>query len=472
MDKKIEAINKDLKDELTKIREKLLKDGENFPGHIDKSGNGTAFIRPDDEDKYDAINQLISFLDCNNYDKNKTYIIPGLTIKGVKDNKGKERQMTLCLKEEDIETLLRNEDKYKKLGVNFPAQIYQFKYKDKNVPGKTFKAPRPRLITEGQDEYEAFLKNYYEQNGEQVKLINNGTNIREAYTHEKINYRKNNTIDQSFSSEYYRTYYQNELKKTQPQPQAHNNPAQTGQEYTFVDSEPGEKIPFPQKISGFFSSVKQFGSNGHLSSGIRTILGAALAVGAVGFIVTNAYTMPIAITAVVGVGGGMLLIKPFKKIKEKIKDFFYGKKIPQQPQTPNNPTQQQGGGTQTTPPTGTGGNGNPTGGGNPGGTNPSPQPSPTPSGATPPPTKDDNLTIQIESLLEEMGQSKNTYEDLNNRIKVLQTELQNIDPSSPEYQTKETTLKDLKDKQKQLLLNVYNMIANHRIDNTQGGKSL
>src|SRR5699024_9160823 len=118
----------------------------------DISGNGTAFIKPEDQEKYDTLQQLLSWLDFERYEADKTYIIPGLTIKGIKDSKGKELNMTICISEDNIEKIINNEDKYTKLYIKFPEQIYQYKYKEDLVPEKTYKAPRQRLVEERADE--------------------------------------------------------------------------------------------------------------------------------------------------------------------------------------------------------------------------------------------------------------------------------------------------------------------------------
>lgn len=475
MDNKPKNINKTVINKLKKMIKDITKSESIGLYNYDISGNGTAFIKPEDQEKYDTLQQLLSWLDFERYEADKTYIIPGLTIKGIKDSKGKELNMTICISEDNIEKIINNEDKFTKFGIKFPDQIYQFKYKDDLVPGKTYKAPRPRLVEESADEYEAFLKDYYEKNGEQQVIINNGTNVRESYTHEKINYAKGNKIDQSHSSEYYLNYLNRTLKKTQPQPGSQNNPAQTGQTYTFVDSEPGEKIPFPQKIGRLGTTIKTNLTNGSVTKKIRTILGLGVAGGAVALLFSNSIGISlVAVGATAGIGG-YFLGKLFKKIKEKAKDLLYGKKQPIPTQQPpqggpsgNNPTPPgSGSGSGSGNPNPTGGNGQGPSGGN-GGNGGNPTPPPTGSGQ--PSTSDEN---DIDNLLGTINSNKLLYESICTRIQSAEFELSKLTPGTPEYQQKEQELQGLKQNQKQILKNVFDTIQGYQeAQKSKGGRSL
>lgn len=447
----VEEKNKIFLEKLNAKREDLLRHGANYPGHIDKSGNGTAFIRPEDEPEYDAINELKGYLEFKTYDPQKTFILPGVTINGVTNEQGKPLQMTICIQENDIKKILGNIEKYKKLGITFPDQLYQFKY-EQPIPGKSYKAPRPMLVEETEEQYEAFLKEYYERNGEQQELIGDDIKTRKPYTHEMIPYAEEYKVDRGHVSEYYMQYMQNAIKKhtRQPSPGAGNHRVQDGEEYVFKESVKGEKILFLQRVGSFGHGVKTNLANGSTGTKVKTVAGIALVIGIGGAALTSTYVWPIALVGLGSYATYRLMRPLLKKLKEKNEDLLYGKKLDTEepPQGPSDTGDDSGSGDGGS---GSSGDDSGNGGGSGSGGN----------GGQGQPQGDDNFNMRIEELLNELGMNANLYKDIETKITIAEEELTNLAPNSPAYAQKQEQLAGLKKQKKKLLEIVSQQIENY-----------
>lgn len=450
MNSKSKEINSAILKKLNEKRDKLLANGRLYDDSIDLSNNGTILIRPEEKEQYDTIMQLISFLDFEKYDKDSTYLFPGTRI-------GKGKKVTICVKEENIEKIIRQKDKFRSLlGITFPDQLFQYQYKDELIPGKEYKPPRPQLIEETDEEYEAFLKDYYARNNESQEFIPNSTDIRAPYIHEKIKYETGNQIDENHTSEYYQGYMKNSLNKTQPKPQSQNPRAKENVEYEFKESTPGAKIPFFQKFGTLNGSIKENLSSGLATKKLRTILGIGLVAGATGIVAVNVLNLPVVLLAA-GVAASVKIFTPLgKKLVNKIRNKLYGEPIVQTP-----PTQQQPE-PQSQPTQGQHG--------------PQSQPTPPKQGPQSPhsqnPETEEEITEKINNLLRELGDQNNTYRDLCTRIKIEEEKLNNLDPQSEEYKVVMKTITELKEQQKTMLKNLHTILKNYGETKSNGGPKL
>lgn len=428
----VEETNKTFLSKLNAQRDELIRRGENYPNHIDKSDNGTAFIRPEDEEKYDAINELKGYLEFKAYDPQTTYILPGVEIENVNNENGKPLRMSIAIQEKDISKILDKIDKFKKLGIKFPAQLYQFKYKEQPLPGKTYKAPRPMLIEETEEQYEAFLKGYYEQNGEHQELIGDGTESRKPYPHEKIPYDKGYKIDKKYLSEYYESYLDEVIKKStrQPSPGASNNRAQSGKPYTFKESTKGEKLPLLQGAGTFINGIRTNLANGSTGSKVKTVAGIAFIMGVGGVALTSGYLVPAALIGGIGFASYKVFRYLSEKIKNKADELLYGKKMP--------PATQPGGDGDGSS---SGHSGDDTGGSQGG----------SGQGSGQPPQGDDDFNMKIEGLLTELGINAEDYKTTTDQIKTIEDNLNNLDPTSAEYKIQMEKLSAAKARKKRIL---------------------
>lgn len=456
-------LNQKFLENIDKQRDKILESGQiesQLSGNvIDVSGNNTAFIKEDDQDKYNAINNLKSYLEFNTFALEETYEIPGVTIK---ENNAQTR-VKLYIRKEDIGKIAEEAEKFEALlGIELPAQIYQFKskYKQININGELDDIPRPKLMSETPEQYEQYLSDFY--NNHNIKPTQNPNGIgREPYPHEQIDFKINNSINENFHSEYYLDYIREEhlrilwpgqnrgQSQANNQPQRRNNRINDDDELTVRESDDLEKTPLGQKIGAGLTSFANFFKSGSNWQKIKTGAVGALLVSGAGFLV---YSSPIAALVTGGaILGGVAIAKGIRKpinfLREKINSFLYGPKIEKDDDEPEieQPTRQQTPPVPTPQPS----TQEPQQPGRQSPQNPISTPEPTPA---PVQSQKSVIPPEFDYYFEEAGINIEQYREIEKRIAVVNLSLQNLVPGTPEYQTTMIQLNNLKQQQKEQLL--------------------
>ena len=166
------------------ILEEGEKESELSGNVIDVCRDGTEFIRVEDEEKYNAINELKNYLEFSSFKLDETYEIPGIEIPDA------DEKINLYIKKDDISKIADKAEIFETLlGIKLPAQIYQCKtrYANEKVPGTNMEIPRPKLMSETTEQYEEYLKSQYSQ--EDIEPVPTPDNIgRMPYPHEQVEY--------------------------------------------------------------------------------------------------------------------------------------------------------------------------------------------------------------------------------------------------------------------------------------------
>lgn len=454
-------LNNRFLENIDKQREKLLENGQNeslLSGNvIDVSGDNTAFVKEDEKDIYDAINNLKSYLEFNTFSFDETYEIPGVKIK----ENNAQVKVNLYIRKEDIGKIAEEAEKFESLlGIELPAQIYQFKskYQKININGELDDIPRPKLMSETSDQYEEYLANFYSNHNIEPTPNANGVG-REAYPHEQIDFKVNNSINENFRSEYYLDYIRgehlrilwpghnrDESQTNNNQPQRRNNRIEDDDELTVRESDEIEKTPLGQKIGAGLTSFENFFKSGSNWQKIKTGAIGALLVSGGAFLV---YSSPVAALVTGGaILGGVALGKGLKKagkfLSNKLKNFLYGEKIEKTDdedkdldhdhEPTRKPTRQQEPPQPSSSP------------------EPTPQQNPPRQNPTQKPAPRSVIPPEFDYYFEEAGINVEQYREIENRIALVNQELQSLTPGTPEYQAKTNQLSTLKQQQKEQLL--------------------
>lgn len=286
---------------------------------------------PDDKETINTINELANFFNFDKFIPNETFEIPGLQLRNGK-------YIKIYVKEDDITNIADQAEKYEKLlGIKFPAQIYQYQTKNlgATIPGTKTPIPRPKLVTETNDDYEKYLKNIYTNEGILTKPAPDKIG-RSPYPHEHIDFKRTQEEDSTYYSEYYLNYQnsiriQNLRSQVPPTegPKRTNNRIQRNERLTVKDSELVGKTPLGQKIGKGLTTMGSITANPNFWTKLKVGVASAVIVTALGFgIYANpALAAAIAVGAV-SIGGGIFLGKKIKNaISRKINNWLYGKPI-------------------------------------------------------------------------------------------------------------------------------------------------
>lgn len=440
MDQK-KRLNETLIIRVQAIREKVLKDGlaesqiSNNVENVSQSQNpaDAAYVKNEDKELYGAINELLGYISFSSFKADETYDIPGVTIK---INTTKEKIPNIAVKQDNIEKLAKSAKKFESLlGIKFPDQIYQFNHQQENIPGLNFVAPRPKFISESDEEYEQFLENYYTSNGLQKEELSGIW--RKAYKHEQVDYKKDKiVVDETYQSEYYKKNLQEKVAQKNPNPSKQGGPknqkAKKGEQLKIVDSElEDQKLPFWQKVGLGKTSIGANIKSGSNWQKIRLLGAGALLTTGVCYAAVANPGMALGLAATGGaIGLGVFIAKKLKpqveKFKNWVNDALYGKPI-----TNNEPTDD--GESKETPPKET--------------QEPS-APSEEQSHQVDPLVAD-----EFAKFIEDAGfeDEIRNYKENKNRIIVLENEMQGLDKTSEEYKQKAADLAKLKSIQKDQL---------------------
>lgn len=402
---------------------------------IDLGGNGTEFIRTEDEDKYKAIYELKNYLEFNTFKIDETYEIPGIEIQGERE------KISLYIKKDDISKIADKAEEFEKLlGIKLPSQIYQCKtkYATEKIPGTNLDIPRPKLMSETTEQYEEYLSALYSKENIDPEPTPDSIG-RMPYLHEKVEYRTANTIKDQYVSEYY-THYIKELtlgqmpaRKTSGSRK--NNRIKDDDELTVRESDDLERTPLGQKIGAGLTSFENVFKNGSTWQKIRhgaigTLIG--------GGVLFFAYTNPVAAASLgVFVGAGLLAGKGLQKLcrflKEKKDDWLYGKKRSddddEEPDLDDDEPENE-------PPRPT---------------NPPRTENPNPPQRQDPPRQQTVIPEELDSFLDEAGINVEQYREIERRVSAAENELSALTPGTPEYAAKQAELSTLKEQQKDQL---------------------
>ena len=155
-------------------------------------------------EQYNNIMELIEiYLDFSTINKDEIYDIPQVTL-AYKD----KITFNLRIRKEKAHSFAKNARKYEKifsntLHINFPQQVYQLLYLNRNIPGFDFPAPEIKLLSEDIYDYEYRLESYY-KNHNFKKASSQDKIWRSPYPHENINYKDfPDVINEYFQSEYF-----------------------------------------------------------------------------------------------------------------------------------------------------------------------------------------------------------------------------------------------------------------------------
>ncbi len=491
-------LNQSFLKNIDELRENILRDGMNeskLSGNVvDVSGNNTAFVTNDDLDKFRAINALKNYLEFSTFKPEHTYEIYGAIIK----EDGKEKATTLFIREEDITKVADMADEFEKLlGIKLPAQIHQAKtkYAKSVVPGTTSMAPRAKLMSESDKQYEEYLEQFYEDLNLPKEENVDGVG-RKPYVHETIDYRTSDAVAPNYTSEYYLRRFaidkaQSLAAAAANDRGAQNNRIEDGDRLTVRESDDVEKTPLGRKIGSALNSFDTFFKNQAMWKKIRIgAIGGIAGAGAICFAVSNP---PVAVAALYGgalIGGTLYLSKKVGKwAQKKINDWLYGPELEKDraPQNPENPepqqTQQQTPPTPPTPPVPPVNSPVPpvnqpssdaAAAGAPGAPSTPPTGGPGPD-QQPPVQNPVVIPEQLDQFLAEAGINMEQYREIERRIAVAETELAGTMLNTQAYQIKAAELATLKKQLRDQLLVIEGLMDEMLKDfNIQksGGRSL
>lgn len=314
-----------------RLNDKLLSDlaeqqTKILSSNVQSQGSNVA-----DTEKITIITELSNYFNFDKFDAHETFEIPGVQLKNGKFIK-------IYVKEEDITKIADKADKYEKmLGIKFPAQIYQFqtKHLGETIPGTNTPIPRPKLISETNNQYEEYLKTIYTNEGISTKAAPDNIG-RNPYPHEQINFKKTNKVNYDYYSEYYLNYQSavrfNILRSQTPQSgeqRKPNNRIRPGEKLTIKDSELVEKTPLGQKIGRGLTTLGTTTSNPNFWTKFKATVGGLLIATGIGFVIFSNTAIAAGIAAgAIAVGSGLFFGKKIKNsFSRKINNWLYGKPI-------------------------------------------------------------------------------------------------------------------------------------------------
>ncbi len=449
-------LNSRLLEEIIKRRDTLFQKGhraytrsENVDlEEIDATNNKR--IYKDDKEEYDCLHEIetlfLQFGNSGNGEQDtcqndQVYDIPG--VKVIID--GNEVNTHINVRQDKISALARKAKDYERilskegsLQIKFPNQIYQFNHDQTNIPGTTYKAPKPKLVSQTTEEYEESLKTFYHDKG--IEREETEDKIwRKPYPHEYVDY-KGAAADKKdqVQSEYYRFNFKakQEIK------------AQRGK-LRFTRQQVNEKTPLFTKLKngvlGIGSTVKDDES---ARKKIKYVLATGGAIAAGTYFGITSGLLP----AVLPVGGIALLYHWAKKKFDKMR-----KEKERNSQQDN---QRNDGSSRSS--------------------NPTPQPPtpinpPTQGGGTP-----INLGEDLEENLQSLRQNSEVVTNIENRIAQLQHELDNLNPNTPNYNDKKDKLNQeitkLKENKRTILESlkedITKILNSYQLGNEAGGPKL
>jgi len=174
---------------------------ENLGAEGVKEVGRNAYIDEQDEEKYNAMRLLQSFIYFkNDMDASVLYEFSGFSMNGQK-----MRLVVPIVKASELADKAKYiEETLSDYGVKFPTQLYQLSKENrgKNLPGKDFPPPIPKTMDTTDEQYEKYLEEFYKQHG--VEKKSDGLAFRVPYPHEQVEYGTTNDFNPGYMNEQYR----------------------------------------------------------------------------------------------------------------------------------------------------------------------------------------------------------------------------------------------------------------------------
>lgn len=415
------------------------------------------YIKKEDKEEYDILMTLLSYVEYKEEPKENVYEFKGLEYKsGNRTNKtsifvSKENAMKISRLANDYEDKLKRSDSKDdmKMSVKFPVELLMLKYQGQNMPELDYAAPEPKTAAQTEEEYDAGLKTYYESHGVDT-VQNDVTNFREAYPHEKINYRQDPPV---MTNVVQNGYYDSRVAEI-----AAND---LGAEHGEPGMEPEEEQPvvgtdrgLGRRIGDGILNIKNFLKSDTLPKKLgKAAVIAGLGYTAISCLIANpGVTLLVAAGATVAIGGAGIIFPPIKRgykaIKKKIKEWLFGKELTQEPQ--------QGG---------NGGNNGGSNGGNNGGNNGG---TPAPTGGDPAEPEEPETTMTPEEINERIVEIQGEITVLEGELAQLSAEIAAL----PDGEEKNAKLAEQAQKRNQLrakLNEIPAMLHQNDVEHSVGG---
>lgn len=339
--------NKRFIEAIKRRRKKLFEDAKPFAESsnaadvVDKIDDDN-YIKKEDKEEYDILMTLLSYLDFEKAPAENTYEFRGLEYKSGNSSYrttvylSKENALKVSKLAHDYEDKLARSNSNPddlKMSIKFPVELLLLKYKGTNMPGCDYEAPEPKTAAESRKEYEESLESYYHEHGV-TKAYDEDAGFREAYPHERVNYRQN---PPQMTNVTQNGYYEETVRDI--------NAQDLDLEHGDPGLEPGEQRritgvdrPLGRRIGDAYLDLKSlFKSKTLRAKLLKGLVIAGLGIGAIACLKGNPI---ITIMLAAGVGGGLLGIKyvlppvqrAYGAIKKKLKDWLFGPELTQTPE--------------------------------------------------------------------------------------------------------------------------------------------
>ena len=470
-----EDLNSLLLQIIRKRREDLLKDGKaaTITGanvdvyEIDKASD--KYIQQSDKDEYDCLNEIENvFLIfktsengeedlCSNHD---LYDIPGVKF----TIEGKDAEVPICIRIEKIRDLAKKAKEYERIlghsiGLKFPNQVHQFRFADAKVPGEQYEPMRPKFASETDDEYEQAVRSYYLIQGKNAEPTEDNL-YRKPFPHELTDYKGDTPIRKDENQSEYYNYRLKQIKHKKAAAKKDDGAKKDNGKHRITKSEVYnyEKAGILKNIGTFFGGLKGAIKSEDNRRKIKyaTISALSVSAGVYTAIATGFYPIllsPIAVIAIAIWVKGRKSKKALEEAQERLR----------QKGGNDNGGNQEPPADPAAPPTGD-----------------------NPSGADKDNDKDqDNPLIVkmgegLEEIIESIKENNLQIKEYDTRILIKREELNNLDPTEINYDSKkaklEQELNDLLALQKQVLENlkgdIVGILSSYHLDNEAGGPKL
>lgn len=468
-----EELNKTLLDVIRQRREAMLTDGKMAIENnlntqlydIDKA-EGKAIILSDKEE-YDCLYELETLFlkfgskensEDDSWNKEEVYDIPGVKVK-IGDQ---EKEVYLNVRKDKIRDLAKKAKDYERIlghsiSIKFPNQVYQFNHDASKIPGETYSAPRPKLASETNKQYEEYLENLYKLQGVTPTKTEDGI-WRKPYPHELIDYKGDKPErKEENQSEYYSFNFAAKKKAYDAKKAKPGEKTKVTKAKAFADSKLSEKIKY------LFGGIKDSLGDENKRKKLKYALITAGAAGIGIYAAVSTGIIPFAFPAAV----------PFIYVWAKKRQDKKRQKEEEEKKKPKPPTSD----TPTPTPD------NPAGPGSGGGSGdgaPTPGAPGAPSGGT---DSDEDIFILGENLdenLQSLRENGRQIKNIEDQITYAETGLADLDPSAADYAERkaeyEQRLTALKQQKREMLENLHqdvqNILDSYRLGNESGGPKL
>lgn len=443
-------LNKKFINAIKRRRKKLFESAQPFietsnADEVVEKIDDTNYIKKEDREEYDILMTLLTYVEFDKHPAEDAYEFKGLEYKsGKRTNRtsifvSKENALKISKLANDYEDKLKRSNSNPddmKMSIKFPVELLLLKHKGTNMPGLDYEAPEPKTAAQSDEEYEEGLETYYGAHG--VARTDNEVNgFREAYPHEKVNYRQDPPVMSNVTQT---GYYEETVREIAAQ--------DLGAEHGDPGLEPGEEQPITgtdrglgRRIGDGLLNLRNLFKSDTLPKKLcKCAVIAGLGYTAVSCLIANPGVTLMVAGGVVAIGAtaGFLfpkVKKGYNAIKKKIKEWLFGKQLTNDP---------QGGGN--------GGNG----GGNNGGTDPEPDPV--------------EPTMTPEEITNRIAELNNDINQLEREIAGLTAEIDALSDDAPEKAAKIAERDAKRNEYRTKLNEVSALLHQHDVEHSRGGR--